>query len=132
MPKNYDNTDKVIKAMEEATKTALMAGIIDMHGQAVELAPVDTGNLKGSLSWTVGGEAGGLTSPATADQGVRTTSETDTAYLGSNILYAIFQEYGTSKMAAQPFLIPAFDARKKYTPEIMKKQYKKALQGVTR
>ena len=132
MPKEFDHTDKVIRAVKErATKVALMAGIIDMHGQAVELAAVDTGNFKGSLSWTVGGEVGGLNSGggrSTPDQGVNKTDETDTAYLGTNVHYGPYLEYGTSKMAAQPSLRPAFDERKKYTPEIMAKHYKKIIE----
>ena len=141
--KGYDNTGKAIDAVLNATKTALMAAATDVHGQAVELAPVDTGNLKGSLSWTVGGEVGGLNSGggkaskgapkrATPDQGVHKTDATDTAYIGTNIEYSMWLEYGTSKMAAQAYLRPALDAREKYVPEIMKKHYQKALRGVVK
>lgn len=139
-----DRTKEVMRAVEKATKVALMAGIIDMHGQAVELAPVDYGNLKGSLSWTVGGEVGGLNSKggkppkrtpaklATAKDGIGVTNETDTAYLGTNVEYAVYMEYGTVNIpGGRPFLRPAFDARKQYTQEIMAKHYRKAIEGAT-
>ena len=88
MPREYDNTGKVISAVEHATKAALAAAVVDMHNQAVLLTPFKTGNLAGSLSWTVGGEHSGVKHPATAKDGVRRTSKTDTAYLGTNVHYA--------------------------------------------
>lgn len=136
----FDKTDEVIRAVKgKATRVALKAGIIDIHRQAVALAPVDTGNLKGSLTWTVAGEVGGLNSPggkspkstpkrATPDQGVNRTDETDTAYLGTNVHYAPYLEYGTSRIGAQPFLRRAVDEREKYTSEIMSKHYKKIIE----
>ena len=142
--KGYDNTGETIDAVLNATKTALMAAAVDVHGQAVELAPVKHGNLKGSLSWTVGGKVGGLNSPggkqptgtpkrATADQGVTKTDDDETAYVGTNVEYAVYMEYGTSKIpGGRPFLRRALDAREKYVPEIMKKHYQKALRGVVK
>lgn len=143
MTLEFDKTDKVLMAAAKAVEVALEAAIIDMHNQAVELAPVKSGNLKGSLTWTIGGKVGGLNSPggkqpkgtpkqATAEDGVQATNETDTAYLGTNVEYAPYMEYGTKDVDAQPFLRPAFDARKKYTEEIMRKHFKKAMEEATR
>ena len=70
--------------------------IINTYGQAIAgeaamLAPVDTGALRNSI--TANSEmTGELT--FTAQDGVE---------------YGIHQEFGTSKMAAQPFLIPAIE-----------------------
>ena len=160
MPREYDNTGKVVDAVERATKVALMAAIIDMHNQATLLASgsVVTGNLMGSLSWTVGGAHSGVRAPAGATDGVRRTTKTDTAYLGTNVHYGPHVEYGTKphtiraknamvltdgktffgKQVQHPgtqpksFLRAAYDARKKYTKEIMAHHYKKAIEGVTR
>ena len=125
--------DNYIDAMEKAKSVALEAGIIDMHGQAVLLQSPDTGNLRGSLSWTVAGKHGGLNSAgdnASADQGVNVTQESDEAYLGTNVDYSIYVEFGTSKMAAQPYLRPAYDARKEHTKQIMEDHFRKAIKGV--
>ncbi len=58
---------------------------------ANQLAPVDTGALKASIFTKIlNGEA--------------------TAQVGPTVEYGIFQELGTHKMRAHPFLIPALEA----------------------
>lgn len=41
--------------------------------------------------------------------------------------YGVFPEYGTSKMAARPFMRPAFDARKAEALRILKDELKRGL-----
>lgn len=83
-----DNSDKVKEEFEKACLKALEECGMIAEGYAKELAPVDTGNLRNSISHTVD------------DSGY-------SAYIGSNISYAAFQELGTVKMKAHPFLKPA-------------------------
>lgn len=83
--------DKVIKSVEEATNLALTASALLVEGQAKAICPVDTGNLRNSITHEVEGNE---------------------ARVGTNISYAIYQELGTSKMAAQPFLNPALEQNK--------------------
>ena len=59
------------------------------------LAPVDTGTLRNSIS----------------DE-IEKSENTITGVSGTNIEYAVYQELGTSKMAAHPYLGPSFQANK--------------------
>lgn len=59
---------------------------IVVQNEARRLAPVDTGRLRSSIT-------------------VKRTP--DGAVVGSNVEYAPYVEYGTSRMAAQPYLRPA-------------------------
>lgn len=45
----------------------------------------------------------------------------------SKIFYGKFLEFGTSKMAAKPFMAPAFENKKEEAKEIIKKELKNAL-----
>lgn len=75
------------RAVQVVQKTAA-----DITADAKSFAPVDTGNLKNSIGYDLfnkGGEVG--------------------AEIGPTASYAIHQEFGTSRMAPQPFLNPAFD-----------------------
>ena len=74
-------------------KTAL-----DVERDAKQLAPVDTGNLRNSIGSSVG--IGGLSAE------ISPTAE-----------YAVFVEYGTSRMAPQAFMGPALDRN---TPSFVK------------
>ena len=60
---------------------------------AKQLCPVDTGRLRSSITNEIGQDSEGLV-----------------ATIGTNVEYAPHVELGTSKMAAQPFLLPALDA----------------------
>jgi len=58
-----------------------------MAERAAELAPVDRGDLRDSIKYEM--------------------IDDKTARIHDGVMYGIFQELGTSKMAAQPFFIPA-------------------------
>ena len=60
---------------------------------AKQLCPVDTGRLRSSITNELGQDGDGLV-----------------ATIGTNVEYAPYVELGTSKMAAQPFLLPALEA----------------------
>ena len=71
----------------------LLTKAVDVETAAKRLAPVDTGRLKGSITHVMGTENG-----------------EQVAYVGSNVEYAIYQELGTYKMGAQPYLRPALQS----------------------
>lgn len=66
---------------------------LQVEAAAKQLCPVDTGRLRSSITNELGVDADGLM-----------------AVVGTNVDYAPHVELGTSKMAAQPFLLPALDA----------------------
>ena len=66
---------------------------IRVESAAKQLAPVDTGRLRSSITWALGKDGRGLY-----------------AAVGTNVFYAVFQELGTRYMAAHPFLVPALRA----------------------
>lgn len=101
---NEDNFDEVRKATYEAHERGLTAVAIIMEAEAVRRVPVDTGNLKATIGHS---------------------TDDDAAYCFANAEYAPYQEYGTSRMPAQPYLRPAlYDNKKKlkavYESEISK------------
>ena len=79
-------------------KAAVKAGIamskatLDIERDAKILAPVDTGNLRSSISHEISGGGTVLES-----------------VIGPTANYGIFVELGTARMAPQPFMGPAFD-----------------------
>jgi HK97 gp10 family phage protein len=76
------------KVTELATKVVAKVAL-DIEASAKAGAPVDTGALKNSISSDINGLS---------------------AEIGPTISYGVFQEYGTSRMAPQPFMGPAVDA----------------------
>lgn len=71
-----DNSGAVLSAFHTAVEKALEECGLVAEGYAKKLAPVDTGNLRNSISHKVDPEE-----PA--------------VYIGSNSLYAAYQEFGT-------------------------------------
>ena len=127
--KEFDKTEEVKQAIVDGARLGLLAAIIDMHGQATLLAPVRTGNLRGSLSWTVGGQVGGITAPASSSDGVGATNDEDTAYLGTNVEYGPALEYGHDQRP-QPYLRPALDMRRDDAGKMINDAVKKAIREV--
>lgn len=98
--------DKVIKNVEQAVSVALEASALVVEGAAKNLAPVDTGNLRNSITHEV---------------------EKNEARVGTNVDYAPFIELGTVKMAAQPYLNPALDNNKNNIRKIFADAISKAV-----
>lgn len=84
----FDGTDIALDKIEAATAAGLEGCGLLGEGYAKELSPVDTGRLRNSLSHAV---------------------DDDTVYIGTNVEYAPYQEMGTYRMKAQPFLRPALE-----------------------
>ena len=82
-----DNSYLVQFTTEQATIRALEAVGLQAEGYAKGYCPVDTGTLRNSITHTTEGH--------------------DTAVIGTNVEYAPYVEYGTSRMKAQPYLAPA-------------------------
>lgn len=83
------NRAAVLSAVEAAKARALeiMGGMAESY--AKQLAPVDTGNLRNSIT--------------------HRQLDGDTEIVGSAVEYAPYQELGTRKMKAQPYLRPAIE-----------------------
>ena len=86
MEVTVDNTDAVKGGLQSAFARALERIGLQAEGYAKDLCPVDTGNLRNSITHTSDGKA---------------------AYIGTNVEYGKYVELGTVKMAAQPYLRPA-------------------------
>lgn len=84
-----DNTDLIKHAKDEAIERALEAVGLQAEGYAKMLCPVDTGNLRNSIT----------------HQQIDKGSEA----IGTNVEYAPYVEMGTQKMAAQPYIKPAVE-----------------------
>ena len=76
-------------ATREAILVALEAVGLQAEGYAKRLCPADTGLLRNSITHAVD------------------YADDMSAYIGTNIEYAAYVEFGTSKTDAQPFLKPA-------------------------
>ena len=71
-----DNSGAVLDALEEQVLRSLERCGLQAEGYAKDLAPVDTGNLRNSVTHTV-------------------VPEENAVYIGTNVEYGVYQELGT-------------------------------------
>ena len=92
--KGLASTIRVLKTHEDETHKeiakAITTGAADISRDAKKLAPVRFGDLRRSIRFIV-------------------NKKKLMAIIGSPLEYSIYQELGTSKMRAQPYLQPALD-----------------------
>jgi HK97 gp10 family phage protein len=85
-----DHTEEVLRALKDGTEEILTRWGEAAEGFAKEICPVDTGNLRNSITYDV--------------------KESENAvYIGSAVEYAPYVELGTSRMKAKPYLRPAIE-----------------------
>lgn len=83
-----DNTAQVLAALKEKVPIALESVGQEAVRYAIKDCPVDTGRLQNSIAWATNKAQGGGDSKPLA------TPEENTVYIGSNVEYAVYVEYG--------------------------------------
>jgi len=125
------------QAVKKTVKQSNLEIGVAIAGQAKALAPVDEGQLRNSLSASSLTETRLLNDSSGEQAQALDTSglSGDDVFTGSNSDHAIFPEYGTIKMVAQPFLRPSVemvvdrktpaDIFSKYSAKEMEEELKK-------
>ena len=103
--------EKYLRAVADGKKKGLTTAALIVHAQAVLYSPYDMGNLRSSIDYKV---------------------EEEVATIGTNVEYAPYLEYGTSKMAAQPYLEPALRNNEKAIFSIIKNEIADAVRRAGR
>ena len=85
-----DNIDEVIQASREAIERALEAVGQQAVSHIKQITPVDTGELRNSITH-------------------QTNKAEQAVYIGTNVEYAPYVEYGTVRQKAQPYLRPGIE-----------------------
>lgn len=105
----------------KVARAATAAGAVVIKNAAIQKAPEDTGNLKKNIiAKRLPKSETNLTSEhiVTVRKGKKTAKQKAAGI--RDAYYASFVEFGTAKMAAQPFLRPAFDQNKERAVDAMK------------
>jgi len=136
--KNGNVSDAILKTVKNSN---LELGV-QIASQAKVLAPVDFGQLRNSISASSLSETKLLNdSNGERAEALETTGLKDgEVYVGSNSDHTIFQEYGTIRQPAQPFLRPSAELKaqganmadivKKYNRTAMEAELKKRKETV--
>lgn len=97
-----DNTEQAVDGIDSAISVALEEIGLLAENYAAKKCPVDTGNLRASITHEVD----------TGDNAV---------YIGTNVEYAPYVELGTLRQKAQPFLRPAASEHGAQYRQVLKK-----------
>ena len=101
----FNKLPALSKQAAEMAHLAVYKAAFDIEANAKTIVPVDTGFLKSSIA-TQTGATGRHDSPG-APSHQHSPANDLTAYVGAHAEYAQAVEYGTSKMSAQPYLMPS-------------------------
>jgi len=96
--------DKIQKKIEDRLEVNMNKAVTLVHHDATNNAPVKTGTLKRSLTMRVESEDKFLV-----------------GIVGTNLFYAPYQEFGTSRMPAHPYLFPALEKNRHKIMELLGK-----------
>lgn len=126
-------------AMDKAAR--MIGGAI--AGHAVEMCPVDTGLLRNSITFAIGGEEPNKTAYKSNDTdkngkqievkegtytgiAVKDRDGEVTVYVGTNVEYAPYQELGAPgiNLKERPFLRPAFENNENEMEQIIKTAFR--------
>lgn len=116
------------KRVEEATRAAMEKSAEELVAMMKRLAPIDTGDLQMSISWTWGAAPQGAVVVAESSEDSRGLKIT--IYAGSkSAYYARWVEFGTNEQPAHPFFFPAYRSLRKRIKSRISREMKKAIQA---
>ena len=113
---NTAELDRIVRDCGMKAEEVVRRMAFEVEGAAKQMAPYDTTALRNSI-YTVTEKEDNYQAAASDAQGSRPGVQTEPhpkpgpseARVGPCVEYAEFQEFGTSKMAAQPYLVPAIE-----------------------
>jgi HK97 gp10 family phage protein len=106
--------DRISAKLGKSRNAIVRRAAFEVESEAKQNAPYDTTALRNSI-YTVTKGSNGYSKASNSAKSKRTGIETEahptppegSAYVGPCVGYAEFVEFGTSRMAAQPYLTPA-------------------------
>lgn len=124
----YKGLDKIKLEVNTHLELAMKRGLETVRSKTVPLVPVKTGRLKGSLQGFNAGISGGSqVGGGDAIYKIETTKIAIIGYIGTNVPYAKFVEYGTSRMSGKHYLTSGFEIAKPYVLGIFQKTIQSVL-----
>ena len=140
-----DNTKKVQKEIQDSVGVGLTEIAIQLESEVALRTPVDTGHLRASISFIAPYGSGhfeeercykgkrgtkirkGRKTPGKCYEDehpgtLQGTTDKKTAYVGTNVEYAAYVEYGTKKMKAQPYMRTGLSAALPAIKEIFRRR----------
>lgn len=108
--------DEVLRALDSQVELAFQAIGAEAVTYAQKDTPVDTGRLRNSIAWATKKDKGG------GDSTPQGMPEEHSAYIGTNVEYAVYVEYGNQKHAVgkNHFIRDAAANHGEHYQEIMK------------
>lgn len=110
--------EKWEKAMDRALPTI---GLF-LQGEAMVRVPVKSGRLRGSLTHATSRGQSNARHPAKPTDVVNRPYDKEEVWVGTNVEYAPYVEYGTKRMKAQPYLRPALDDNRDRVLELYQRE----------
>ncbi len=125
-------TKDIPARVQAATRDAMEKGAEEVVAMMKRLAPVESGALRDSISWTWGeAPAGSMIIGTVGGREYKTMRIT--IYAGGladeDVFYARFLEFGTEKMRAHPFFFPAWRAKRKRVRSRITRSIRNALKS---
>lgn len=130
MSAQTDKLSRRLKAIPKAVKRAVVPALQksgnELVGAMRALAPVDSGDLKHSIKYTMPGNS---TPPYSQPGGSRVAAENEVLVTAGNtdVRYPHLVEYGTRDAPAQPYFWPAFRLKRKKLATRIKRAISKAV-----
>lgn len=132
--KLHERFNKVPEAVKRAVSAELEKLATELVKSMRAITPVDKGTLRDSIGWTWGDvPAGSLTigtfrSDEYGKISIRVYAGGNSA--GGDAFYARFVEFGTVKMAAQPFFFPTYRANRGRIQTRLRNRVRTAIKGL--
>ncbi len=104
---------KPLEGTDEAVEKTIEIACIKAMNRAAALSPVDSGLLRNSIGYKTN-------TSQSSDGKLSISPKKHEGYVGTNVEYARYVEYGTRRQVAQPFLRPAIKALSNRDVDIIK------------
>lgn len=123
--------EALVAVGRDEIKRAMETSADEIVALAKNLVPVDKGDLKDSIGWTWGKAPKGAMTLGTVQTNEVDSGFTITIFAGnSEAYYARWVEFGTQKMAAQPYFYPSYRALRRRSKSRVTRAVTKAIKKV--